>query len=83
MTGNGASLSKFDGKQFVPIPGARIAERPDSSCSSPADRFGDFRDEVVCTTPIENGRFGVQVYTSTSVIHSRAVSQPLKQVSEE
>ncbi|MEK7405303.1 MAG: SUMF1/EgtB/PvdO family nonheme iron enzyme, partial [Acidobacteriota bacterium] len=58
MTGDGATLSKFDGRRFVPIPGARVAEIPVSTCSSPADRLGDFRDEVVCTTPATDGRFG-------------------------
>jgi rhamnogalacturonan endolyase len=83
MTGNGASLSKFDGKKFVPIPGARVAERPGSSCSSPADRFGDFRDEILCMTPVADGRFGVQIYLPASLIHTRAVSRPRSQPAEE
>ncbi|MFB3829721.1 MAG: SUMF1/EgtB/PvdO family nonheme iron enzyme [Bryobacteraceae bacterium] len=83
MTANGETLSKFDGKRFVPIPGSRVAERPRSSCSSPADRFGDFRDEILCTTPAADGRFGIQLYMPTAVIHTRALSNARAQASEE
>jgi rhamnogalacturonan endolyase len=75
MTYDGAGLYRFNGTRFVSIPGGPIAEEPNSRCEMVADLVGDYRDEVVCQTPPENGRFGIQVYMAADPITRRVVSR--------
>jgi rhamnogalacturonan endolyase len=74
LTGDGKRLGKFNGCEIVPVPGAAPNEGK-GSCSMVADLVGDYRDEVVCIGPAEDGGQAIYVYTNTAPLDRRAVTR--------
>ena len=71
---NGSSMSNFDGKRAVEVPGVHPNPLPGSQLLMVADLYGDFRDELVLTTTTEDGGKAVTVVTSPEPIRRRYVA---------
>lgn len=48
MSGDGATVGRFNGKEVVPLPDVRPNQAGKGGCNMVADLVGDYRDEMVC-----------------------------------
>lgn len=79
VSNNGATLSNFDGEQAVVVPDVHPNPLQDSGLLMVADLYGNFRDELVLITTLEDGTKAATVVTSPEAIGKRyvAVSEDL------
>jgi rhamnogalacturonan endolyase len=73
MSNSGRKLGYFNGKNFTELPDAGPNEG-EGRVMYAADLMGDFRDELICTTTVNN-RQTVVVYTNTAPIKKRDVTR--------
>ena len=73
MSNNGKRLGYFNGKTFDQLPDAGPNEG-NGRVMYAADLAGDFRDELICTTTV-NDRQTVVIYTNTTPIKKRDVTR--------
>ena len=73
MSNNGRQLGYFNGRSFETLPDAGPNEGAGRVLYA-ADLMGDFRDELICTTTV-NDRSTVVIYTNTTPITKRDVTR--------
>lgn len=74
MSNDGRRLGRFNGTDVVPLalPGPNQGR---GNCSMVADLVGDYRDEVVCLGPTQEGNPAIFVYTNLELIAKRELSR--------